>query len=208
MTETFEPSLPSVVKSIRQRDLLNEWLRLSKAANGLPDFATYHVGSADELIEMMVFQVIRESDEPQFLIIHEGARMSAAYGNDYDGHNAAQKRYMHTNIGPKRTRHVIGSYLACLEHRLPIYSILMVKDEDGKEVAYERLLLPFGTAGVVDHIVGSFKTISIDGSFKIRNLMSLSADPPVTIIRAVINGRFTAPVGRRKAESADEIIEV
>ena len=208
MTETFEPSLPSVVKSIRQRDLLNEWLRLSKGVNGLPDFSTYHVGSADELIEMMVFQVIRGGDEPRFLIIHEGTRVSAAYGNDYDGRDAEQKRYMHTNIGPTRTQYVIGSYLACLDHRRPIYSILMVKDEDGKEVAYERLLLPFGTTGAVDHIVGSFKTISIDGSFKIRNLLSLSADPPVTITRAVINGPSTPPVGRRKSESTDEIVEV
>ena len=49
----------------------------------------------------------------------------------------------------------------------------MVQDADGKDVSYERLLLPFGTAGKVEQIVGSFKAISIEGGFKVSNLMGI-----------------------------------
>ena len=49
----------------------------------------------------------------------------------------------------------------------------MVQDADGKDVSYERLLLPFGSAGKVEQIVGSFKAISIEGGFKITNLMGI-----------------------------------
>jgi hypothetical protein len=39
----------------------------------------------------------------------------------------------------------------------------MVPDADGKEVSFERLLLPFGSADSVEQIVGSYKAISIEG---------------------------------------------
>ena len=50
----------------------------------------------------------------------------------------------------------------------------MVQDADGKDVSYERLLLPFGSAGKVEQIVGSFKAISIEGGFKVNNLMGIT----------------------------------
>ena len=49
----------------------------------------------------------------------------------------------------------------------------MVQDADGKDVSYERLLLPFGSGDAVEQIVGSYKSISIEGGFKINNLMGL-----------------------------------
>jgi hypothetical protein len=63
---------------------------------------------------------------------------------------------------------VLPSYLACLVHRRPTYSVATVQDADGKDVSYERLLLPFGGADAVEQIVGSYKAISIEGGFKIR----------------------------------------
>ena len=48
-----------------------------------------------------------------------------------------------------------------------------MQDADGKDVSYERLLLPFGSADAVEQIVGSYKSISIEGGFKINNLMGL-----------------------------------
>jgi hypothetical protein len=82
----------------------------------------------------------------------------------------------------------------------------MVKDEDGKDVAYERLLLPFGHAGNVTQIVGSYKTISIEGGFKVRDLMSINAEAdPVSVVRAVIDHDVVrSPAGHR---AADDIIE-
>ena len=57
--------------------------------------------------------------------------------------------------------------------RRPAYSISTVQDADSKDVSYERLLLPFGGGDAVEQIVGSYKSISIEGGFKINNLMGL-----------------------------------
>ena len=82
----------------------------------------------------------------------------------------------------------------------------MVQDADGKDVSYERLLLPFGSAGKVEQIVGSFKAISIEGRFKIANLMGLrSGATPVSVINAVIDLDFVrAPAG----SASDDVIEL
>ena len=99
---------------------------------------------------------------------------------------------------------MVPSYRACLAHRRPTYSISMVQDADGKDVSYERLLLPFGSADEVEQIVGSFKAISIEGGFKVNNLMGIkSRTTPVSVINAVIDldfvrGAAGAPrIGRR-----------
>ena len=70
----------------------------------------------------------------------------------------------------------------------PTYSISMVRDPDGKDVQYERLLLPFGSADRVEQIVGSYKAISIEGHFKIRNLMGIRPRAvPEIVVRAIID---------------------
>ena len=67
--------------------------------------------------------------------------------------------------------------------------------------------MPFGSGDAVQQIVGSFKCISIDGGFKISNLMGLRPKAePVILVRAIIDRAFV-PVSA-KAPSSDEIIEL
>ena len=96
---------------------------------------------------------------------------------------------------------MLPSYLACLARKRPTYSVSTVQDADGKDVSYERLLLPFGKADAVEQIVGSFKAISIEGGFKVNNLIGLkSRRVPVTVINAVIDLDFvSAPSARAPA---------
>ena len=83
----------------------------------------------------------------------------------------------------------------------------MVQDDDGKDVSYERLLLPFGSGEAVEQIVGSYKSISIEGGFKIDNLMGLKPKAvPVILVRAIIDREFgTTPA---VPQSTDEIVEL
>jgi hypothetical protein len=56
----FENADPSVVRSIRQRDLLNTWLRAAGKHRPLPlagDFQPDRV--ADEMVDMMEYEVAR-----------------------------------------------------------------------------------------------------------------------------------------------------
>ena len=81
----------------------------------------------------------------------------------------------------------------------------MLQDADGKDVSYERLLLPFGDNGKVEQIVGSFKAISIEGGFKMNNLMGVKSRAlPMTMVNAFIDRHIAPNVSRHAA--ADDLI--
>lgn len=202
----FTSANPSVVRSVKQRDLLNAWLRAFGKSCALPMLADYRPDRIDdELADMMGFDVEDEGFDARFVITQEGSRLTAAYGNEpIDKRN---NRYLDDAIGPDRYARVVPSYRACLTRRRPTYSISMVQDPDGKDVAYERLLLPFGTADNVEQIVGSYKAISIEGGFKINNLLGIKPKAtPVTVINAVIDLEFV----RAAADDGawDDVIEL
>jgi hypothetical protein len=204
----FESSSPSVVRSVKQRDLLNAWLRAFDKRKPLPHLEDYRPDRiADELADMMGFDVISAGDKPRFLTTQEGARLTATYGNEHIDPDKRTNRYLDDAIGPQRYGRVLPSYLACLAHRRPTYSVTMVQDADGKDVSYERLLLPFGSAGAVEQIVGSYKAISIEGGFKVRDLMGVSSRPaPENIINAVIDQNMS--VSRSRHAAALDLIEL
>jgi hypothetical protein len=204
----FESANPSVVRSIKQRDLLNTWLRALRKPHPLPvvtDFQPDRI--SDELADMMRFNVEGEGCGVRFVITQEGVRLTATYGNDHIDPDERINRYLDDAIGPDRYARVVASYLACLAHRRPTYSVSMVLDPDGKEVSYERLLLPFGSAGKVEQIVGSYKAISIDGGFKVTNLMGVQPRTvPVSVINAVIDLELARrPIGTGAAEDIIEL---
>ena len=188
----FTSANPSVVRSVKQRDLLNAWLRALGKGRALPLLADYRPDRiADELADMMGYDVEGNGDDARFLITQEGSRLTATYGSEHVDPDKRTNRYLDDAIGPERYARVVPSYRACLAHRRPTYSISMVQDADGKDVSYERLLLPFGSAGKVEQIVGSFKAISIEGGFKVNNLMGIrSKATPVSVIKAVIDHDF------------------
>ena len=204
----FESANPSVVRSIKQRDLLNTWLRALRKPHPLPaisDFKPDRIG--DELADMMGYDVEGVGESARFRITQEGARLAATYGSDHLDPDKRTNRYLDDAIGPERYGRVVPCYRACLAHRRPTYSISTLRDPDGKDVSYERLLLPFGNTGKVEQIVGSFKAISIDGGFKVNNLMSITSKAlPVRVINAVID----LELARRSVGSgaADDIIEL
>jgi hypothetical protein len=204
----FESANPSVVRSIKQRDLLNVWLRARGKYRALPLRADYRPDRiADELAEMMGFDVEGGGDSARFLITQEGSRLTATYGNEHIAPDKRTNRYLDDAIGPARYARVVPSYRACLTRKRPTYSISMVQDPDGKDVSYERLLLPFGSGEVVEQIVGSYKAISIEGRFKIDNLMGIrSKAVPETVINAVIDLDFAAAPSRDRA--ANDVIEL
>src|SRR5258708_3989795 len=148
---------PSVVRSVKQRDLLNAWLRALGERQGLPVLGDYRPDRiADEMADMMGFDVAGVGDSARFVITHEGSRLTTTYGNEHIDPDQRTNRYLDDAIGPDRYARVVPSYRACLARRRPTYSVSAVQDDDGKDVTYERLLLPFGRTGIVEQIVGSY----------------------------------------------------
>lgn len=203
---SFNSAHPSVVRNIMQRVLLNAWLRAAAKHQPLPLLADFDPGDiAGELPDMMGYEVEGNGEDARFVITQEGTRLTAAYGNEHIDPARRTNRYLHDAIGEMRYARVVPSYLACVRHRRPIYSVSKVEDADGKDVSYERLLLPFGFSDRVEHIVGSFKAISLEGGFKVTNLMGLQASSvPVSLVQAVIDLGH----GPSAAGHADEVIEL
>jgi hypothetical protein len=178
----FESAGPSVVKSIKQRDLLNTWLRLFARTRSIPRMSDYQPARIeDELPDMVFYTVDTQAEPPRLTIQSDGTRMSAAYGNTGKG------RYLDEYLGARLAPMVMPVYYACIARRLPAYTIANMDDIYGRVVAYERLLLPFSDDGSVTHVLASLKTISEDGGFEIKNLIRGNDKLPVPKLRTVID---------------------
>jgi hypothetical protein len=177
----FESANPTIVKSIKQRDLLNTWLRLYARAQLLPRLEEYQPARIEEELPDLVFLTVENSQPPRLIIERDGARMTSAFGNSGAG------RYLDEYLGARLAPLVTPIYHECLNRALPVYSIANVDDSFGRIVAYERLLLPFSEGSGVTHVIASLKTISADGGFEIRNLMRGNNSLPATNQRAVID---------------------
>jgi len=178
----FESANPTIVKSIKQRDLLNTWLRLYAREQSMPRIEAYQPERlADELPDLVYYTVDSTELPPRLMIQSDGTRMASAYGHTGKG------RYLDDFLGPRLGPVVMPVYYECLKRALPVYTISNIDDVYGRIVAYERLLLPFAQGGHVTRMIASLKTISEDGGFEIRNLMRGNDTLPTTKLRAVID---------------------
>jgi len=178
----FESANPTIIKSIKQRDLLNTWLRLYARERRTPRIGDYQPERlADELPDLVYCAVDTVQQPPRLLIESDGTRMASAFGNSGKG------RYLDDYLGSRLAPIVMPIYYECVARALPVYTVSDIDDVYGRIVAYERMLLPFSEGGNVTHVIASLKTISEDGGFEIRNLMRGNKTLPTSKLRAVID---------------------
>ncbi|MGY3459569.1 hypothetical protein ACVWW5_005019 [Bradyrhizobium sp. LM3.4] len=85
----FASAAPSVVKSIRQRDLLNTWLRLYAREQMAPAIWEYQPERLEEeLSDLIYYTVDISAPKPRLTIQSEGTRISRAYGHHGQGRSA------------------------------------------------------------------------------------------------------------------------
>lgn len=178
----FESASPSVVKSIKQRDLLNTWLRLYTKRQGVPCYEEYQPDRfAEEAPDLVHYRIEYGGPLPRFVIESLGSRMREAYGSPGNG------EYLDDYVGPRLGPLVMPIYHECKRRGLPVYTIMSLADIDGRVVHHERLLLPFAKAGEISHVIASQKTISEDGGFAIRNLMRSGEAMPRPVLLTVVD---------------------
>ena len=210
----FESATPSIVRSVKQRDLLNTWLRL-RSRTGLPPIAEYSPARLEEEMRELVYYVVRrDGDEFRFIIDSNGSTSAQAYGTAHNNNIGTDlKDYLPANMRPL----VLPLYGECAWRALPAYTVSMVHDINGRSVVHERLLLPFFRDGAVSHIIASLKSISEDGKFEINNLLRDPDKLPEYKIRAVIDTDLVAsqPVRETRhlacdypAARANDVIEI
>lgn len=184
----FESLSPSAVRSIRQRDFLKEWIRLYMRLGTLPSVAAFAPARIDEeMPDLMFYDVEYVGAEPRYRVTHEGQRLIDAYGITGIG------RHLQDTISPPVWVYIEPIYRKCVSTALPIYSTFQVRDEEGRKVDYERLLLPFGAGGGVQNLVTSLKPISEEGRFINANLMHPDDHAPNYTLRAVISNGLSGP---------------
>ena len=196
----FDSANPSIVKSIKQRDLLNTWLRLYVREQQPPAIAEYQPARwADELPDLAFFTVDQDGPSIRIRILDDGPRLRSAYGKTGKG------RYLEEFVGASLVPLFVPIYQQCVRRALPVYSILNTADAYGRMVACERLVLPFSESGRVSHLITSVKAISDAGGFEIKNLMRAHEALPEIDTQAVIDQElFHRKPGRI---AAGEIIE-
>jgi hypothetical protein len=195
----FKSAHPSVVKSIKQRDLLNTWLRLYAREQRMPGLEEYQPARlADELPDLVYYTIDTTQTPPRLIIQSNGTRVSSAYGNPGKG------RYLDEYLGARLAPVVMPAYHECVQRGLPVYTVSVIDDIYGRLVACERLLLPFMENGNVAHVIASLKTISEAGAFEIKNLLRGNTLPTVTLYSVIDSGLFHRAPGRI---AAGEVIE-
>jgi hypothetical protein len=181
----FESASPSIVRSVKQRDLLNTWLRLRARSGTPPSIVDYNPARLEDEFKDMVYHVVdRDAAGWRFVIASQGSRLSQAYGTGGRNNIGTELR---DYVGPDLVNLVLPIYEACANKALPIYSISVMDDIHGRNVAFERLLMPFAIGGEVNHIMASVKAISDDGKFEMDNLLRRTDKLPEYRLRAVID---------------------
>jgi hypothetical protein len=101
----FESANPSVVKSIKQRDLLNNWLRPYAREQRMPRVEEYQPERlADELPDLVYYTVESTQQPPRLTIQSDGTRISNAYGH------AGKGRYLDEYLGARLASIVMPIY--------------------------------------------------------------------------------------------------
>jgi hypothetical protein len=178
----FESVGPSAVRAIRQRDLLNTWIRSYVRRRELPALAEFQPACLDEeRPDLMIYDIERDADTVRYRATYAGTRLIDSYGFSAVGHS------LQDLLAPALWSHVEPIYRTCLEQAMPVYSTFTVVDVEGQLVDYERLMLPFGDGCDVRSMIASIKSICIDGRFVNKNLMRPEDHAPRYSLRAVID---------------------
>lgn len=198
----FESATKSVVRSIRQSDMLNGWLRVFMRERSMPLIHQYEIDRLDdEKPDLMHYDVRRDGEAFRFMILHGGQNLVQAFGTV-----KAEGRFLDEIVDAERLKHVVPAFVASIEARRPVYTVSAVSDVNGVPVSYERLVLPFGADDRVQQLIVSLKTISVERRFETKDLMRPDKMHPSYLVCAVID-RDLDPASAR-ISLADDVVEI
>ncbi len=179
----FLTARPDIVGSNTQRSLLSYWHRKRRNAL-LPEWERL-----EETPELLRFadnlayaELVGSEDSYRLLVNMQGARLIESHGGYMVG------RFLDEILRPSYKDQSLAMCHQSITTRLPVYTLLDMRDCNERIVHYERLLLPFGEDGVtVDGLLVSIEISSPEGPFESRDLMTAPAKPPVLALCATIH---------------------
>jgi hypothetical protein len=186
----FMQSGPDIVRSNHQRRLLDDWAS-RRGHDALPRWRGLDAGDfpvpPDNLAWMdVVTPEAGGHDGARFRMGFHGARLARALG-PVEGVG----RFIEDFLPPAYLNTARATYREAVRTGRPVYTLADMRDQAGRIVHHERLLLPFklgGTGGRsdVERILMSLDITSPEGVFELRDLMTSRVRPPVFALCATI----------------------
>lgn len=198
----FESVSRSVIRSVRQGDLFNAWLRVYRRERAMPlihQFDYERLG--EEKPDLMFYDVVREGGDYRYLVQHHGRNLMKAFGVDN-----TEGKHLDQYLDAERLGFMTPAFVACIEARRPVFTVSSVRDVKGIPVSYERLALPFGANDRVQQLIVSLKTISIEGRFETKDLMRAEKQRYSYELCAVIDRDLDG--GQSRMVTTDDVVEI
>ena len=184
----FTNSPPDVIRSINQIWLLQYWTRL-RAAHPFPPVRALNAEKLTSIsANLLMTEVVNAntSGNARFLICFNGARIAESMG--MGSPNQCKGRFLDEVLPASYCAAAHSTFHQVVAARKPVYTMADMRDEVGRIVHYERLLLPFGLNGfAVDHILASLEAVSPEGAFENRDLMKAPSRPPAFALCTIID---------------------
>jgi hypothetical protein len=152
----FGPTSIQSVKSPNQRALLAQWQALA-AGRLFPELGEFAAPERD-LKQLILWGVEDDGQLRHFRMQKLGERALEAIAADFSG-----KTMDEVVPEPLRTFGLEAAN-ACADFGWATYSIITIIDTNAHQVDCERLLLPFGRDGAVEHIIAALQLISFQGT--------------------------------------------
>jgi hypothetical protein len=179
----FMNSRPDVVRSASQVWLLKTWNRL-RGVRRLPLVQDLELDELAAVSETLSFNdVVAVNGSARFRVRFHGKRVGEAYGSA-DCHG----KFLDEILPAAYLNAALSTYDQVIAARLPVYTVADMRDQAGRIVHYERLLLPFSQQGLeVEGILASLETVSPEGDFEHRELMKSPPKAPAFALCTTIS---------------------
>jgi hypothetical protein len=170
----FQRAHVSIVRSIRHVSLVRDWHR-ARGTRELPEFADFVPNErAGDSADLSISDVMHEDGKPAYICRQAGPRVEQV-------HDAKMSsRPLSDCLDPGMAAAAKPIWDACVQNRLPVYSIIPLSDRDGCPVTIEQIFLPYTRHGSsADVMVAALYACSTEGRFVHQGLLRNLAKVPL-----------------------------
>jgi hypothetical protein len=172
----------NAIKSVRQRALVQHWREIGGGNGSLPSLEHFQPPARDhDPRQMMGWTIQGEGDERCFRSLQHGKFLTEAFHID-----PLPLQVLQAVVPEPLLKIAIDGLNECADSRSPMYWVVSTRDEGGRRVNCERLLLPFGEQNKTMQIITSLQLISYDGEFTRQTVLAFFAREATVTFKAQI----------------------
>ena len=172
----------NAIKSVRQRALVQHWREIGGGNGSLPSLEHFQPPSRDhDPRQMMGWTIQGEGDERCFRTLQHGKFLTEAFHID-----PLPLQVIQAVVPEPLQKIALDGLIECADARTPIYWVISTRDDGGRRVNCERLLMPFGENNKTMQIITSLQLISYDGEFTRQTVLAFFAREATVTFKAQI----------------------